>query len=401
MPARQIIIRPGPYALALSLSGMRRYLFDGMGRLVFAHTTEMALRRGLGNRLVEERHCIGSGDGSPVRRDLGSAEKLAFFNELRKELESVRAAAAGGSASIEGGPEQAAAALGWLDRTLGWDYAALESDASEFRRIYPSPVNWLPPDRWLSVVLQITDGPPKRCAQCHCRENATRAKGLSEFRSHAEAVNRLIGPDALRRGVFLGDLNVLTLPLPHLREYMSVARDLFPLALREPGEGFSAYADQFAREHKTRAFWTELAYLGMSRVYLAPESGNPGLLRALGSSGGPLEVLEVVTALRSAGISIRVIVTTGVGGRRHHAAHVQDTVALIRCLDLGLRDMLYIKDFTETDGAFCQYPALVAESDSATDGMVAEQVAAFARAAQRPGSSAARVATFSSSERPL
>ena len=92
-------------------------------------------------------------------------------------------------------------------------YAALDEDAARFRSIY-TPVAILPPDQYLAVVVQATEGCSwNRCTFCDFyRQQPFRIKGDGEFRSHVGDVVSFFGTAiGLRRSIFLADANALVI----------------------------------------------------------------------------------------------------------------------------------------------------------------------------------------------
>ena len=79
-------------------------------------------------------------------------------------------------------------AMQWLDAVVQWDFASLEQDARRYHRIY-KPVSILPPDQYLSVVLQATEGCSyNECSFCtFYRDRKFRIKEVAEFSTHIGA----------------------------------------------------------------------------------------------------------------------------------------------------------------------------------------------------------------------
>lgn len=73
----------------------------------------------------------------------------------------------------------------WLNKVLLWNYDRLESDRERFLSVY-SPVSILPPDQYLSLVLQATEGCHwNRCTFCDFySQTRFQIKSEEEFASH-------------------------------------------------------------------------------------------------------------------------------------------------------------------------------------------------------------------------
>ena len=80
--------------------------------------------------------------------------------------------------------DQMDAALDALARITAWSPSRLAEDAARFRQIY-KPVSILPPDQYLSIVLQATEGCSyNRCTFCtFYRDRPFRIKSPSRVRS--------------------------------------------------------------------------------------------------------------------------------------------------------------------------------------------------------------------------
>ena len=105
-----------------------------------------------------------------------------------------------------------------------WDWAALQADARRFGEIY-RPVSILPPDQYLALVVQATEGCSyNQCTFCDFyRDRPFRVKSADELRAHIAAVQAFFGPAlGLRKSLFLADANALVVPMPRLRAWLDV-----------------------------------------------------------------------------------------------------------------------------------------------------------------------------------
>ena len=228
---------------------------------------------------------------------------------------------------------------------LRWTPEAL-LDPTPYRRAYLWPVSILPPDAYLSVVLQATTGCTwNRCAFCaFYQDRPFRKRNGAEFREHVEAVLDLLGRGRLlRRGVFLGDGNALALQEPLLPLLEEVGR-------RFPGEPILGFLDLFTGVKKEAPWWERLAALGLKRVYVGLETGHPPLLALLHKPGHPKEAISLVGVLKRAGLSLGVILMVGAGGRAYGEAHREDSLRLLSQLPLDRGDIVYLSPFQETPG---------------------------------------------------
>ncbi|NPA30525.1 MAG: radical SAM protein, partial [Chloroflexi bacterium] len=234
-----------------------------------------------------------------------------------------------------------------LAAALAFDEDASRADAARFAQVY-RPIGILPPDQYLAVVVQITEG----CAFNTCtfctfyRGQPFRIKSPSQVDAHARAVRDFLGPGLpMRRGIFLGAANALVAPMRRLLPALERVRAVFP----EPRfADLYAFVDAFSGERKTPADYAALAARGLRRVYIGLESGHGPLLRFLRKPGEPDDALAAVQAMKAAGLSVGIIILLGAGGHTFAAGHVRDTIALLNALPLARDDILYFSELVVT-----------------------------------------------------
>ena len=263
-----------------------------------------------------------------------------------------------------------------------WDWAALQADARRFGEIY-RPVSILPPDQYLALVVQATEGCSyNRCTFCDFyRDRPFRVKSADELRAHIAAVQAFFGPAlGLRRSLFLADANALVAPMPRLRAWLDVIAEARILPV---GAGIYSFMDAFDVQRKTADAWAELAARGLRRVYIGMETGDDGLLRWLRKPGTAADVTEAVSLLKGAGIAVSVIIMTGIGGERYAEAHVCGTIAALNAMPLGAGDIVYFSPFVAQPGS--EYGSLAATEHirPLSDAEIAAQEVAI-RGALRP-----------------
>jgi hypothetical protein len=335
------------------------YSFDRAGRLFGAFVGGRNYRRGLDNRVLEKWSEPGHGR---QQRWLTPAEAESFVTAAYRLAGEAR-----------GRPELAV--------LQGWDWSALQADAARFRQVY-KPVSILPPDQYLSLVLQATEGCSyNRCTFCDFyRDRAFRIKGPDELRAHIAGVLDFFGPAlGLRKSLFLADANALVAPMPRLRAWFDVIAETPAL----PKAGIYSFIDAFNVGRKSLADWAELAGRGLKRVYIGLESGDDVLLRWLRKPGTAGDAIAAVNQLRAAGVRASVIVMMGVGGEQYAAAHVAGTVAALNAMGLAAGDIIYFSPYVDQPGS--EYGRLAAEAGirPLSQGEIADQEAAI-RAEFRP-----------------
>ena len=195
--------------------------------------------------------------------------------------------------------------------------------------------------------MRLTEGCSwNSCTFCSLyRDVPFRVKAKEELARHLSALREYFGPSiALRRSVFLGDANALCVAQQRLLPLVElVARSL-------PGRPLHAFVDAWTGSRRTPSDWRTLGGLGLERVYVGLETGDPGLLHWLGKPGRPEDAVDLVGALKEAGLSAGVIVLLGAGGRRFDAAHVERTSEVLRQMGLRRPDLLYFSEYVVEPG---------------------------------------------------
>jgi hypothetical protein len=261
---------------------------------------------------------------------------------------------------VESGSSRIGALLDALDRCARFDARAARADAARFAMVY-SPIGILPPDQYMSTVLQATSGCSfGTCTFCDLYAAGYRVKTAAEFELHIQAVRDYLGPSILlrARSVFLGAANALAVPLPRLVQLMEVLRGAFHGA-PPPVSGF---VDGFTGALKDADAYRRLASLGLARVYIGLESGHDPLLAFVRKPGTSADAVETVRAVRAGGVGVGVIVMVGLGGRRFAAGHVAETIACVNAMGLGANDLVYFSDLVEVPGT--SYPAQAATGNA-------------------------------------
>ncbi len=320
-------------------------------------------RRGLDGRLLWKRE--GTAEGPRVRRRLSAEEGAPIVEAARKEAEGALVALSSRGAPSEPGDE--APAVASAGRALGTGYAeaprdgspvhrlativamnggALLADAARFLTV-SGPVGILPPDQYLALVVRVTEGCSwNACTFCSLyRDVRFRWKSPDELAAHVAALREYFGRSiALRRSVFLGDANALCLARDHLLPLVEgVARDF-------PGAPLFSFVDACTGQRKSVAEWRAYAALGLKRVYVGLETGDPGLLAWLEKPGTPQDALDLVGALHEAGVAAGMIVLLGAGGERFADAHAARTAEALTAMRLGPDDLVYFSEYVDEPG---------------------------------------------------
>ena len=269
---------------------------------------------------------------------------------------------------------------------LPWTPERLLAERERFARVY-RPIAILPPDQYLSVVLQATEGCTwNRCTFCtFYQDRPFRAKDEEEFARHARAVRDFLGRGILmRKGIFLADGNALALSQNRIEPVFKVAREVFP------GHEIYSFVDLYTGERRPLDQWKRLAQLGLKRVYIGMETGLDELLRFLNKPGSCEELVEFVADLKQAGVAVGLIAMVGVGGKEFAAKHAEATLGALARMPLGPGDLIYLSPFVEQPGSVYEQRRAQAGLTPLSESEIASELARWAREIRRWGFKAAR-----------
>ena len=346
------IISFKPHSLAVSRDATHVVSWDLGGRLYSVYRDDVTWRRGLSGDVLEKR---GSGASrsrtwpTPARAD-AVVDGAATF--ARETADAITTPAWRWSAPVE--PVVAQLVLSHLQLCAQFGAAQARGDACRFAAVY-RPVGILPPDQYLSLVVQATVGCSfNTCTFCDFYHDGYRVKSPDQFRAHVEEVRRYLGASiSLRsRGIFLGAANAMAVPMATLVpvfETLVEELDAIP-------RGVCAFVDGFTGTKKTAGQYRMLSHLGLRRVYIGLESGHDPLLAFIRKPGLAADAVETVCRIKDAGVQVGVIVMTGLGGERFAAGHVTDTVEAVNQMRLGEKDLIYLSDLVEVASA--AYPRI-------------------------------------------
>ena len=354
--ASAVIISLKPHSFALSVDDAHVVAWDRGGRLYSVWRDEVTWRRGLSGHVLEKR----PDRGERVRRMLAHAEADEIVDDAAalalRMAAGMQSPAWSWTSAVDAVVAQEARALLSLAGAFGAE--AARADAKRFAVVY-SPVGILPPDQYLALVVQATEGCSfNTCTFCDLYHEKFRAKSEDEFRRHLGGVLAYLGESvSLRsRGIFLGAANALVLPMARLLPIFEVLLEEADAVRR----GVSAFIDGFSGARKTEADFRLLSHFGLRRVYIGLESGHDPLLAFVKKPGVAAAAVETVRAIKAAGVQAGVIVMTGLGGERYAEGHVGDTIEALNAMGLGAGDLLYFSDMV--DAPQTAYPRIAAAS---------------------------------------
>lgn len=335
--AEELLYSVGRESTVISPDRRRVITFDRAGRLFSYYRHGRTYRRDLAGGLH-----VRTGNGA-VRhwQPLTPEDGEALLNEVHTLTRQVR--------------QQAPARLQQrLDQeVLPWTPAALRAEARRYQAAYQWPPSILPPDCYMSIVLQASTGCSwNKCAFCGLyRDRPFQVRTPEQFAQHAERVRELLGAAwRYRRGIFLADGNALSLSLDRLEPLVHIARQTFP------DHQFYGFIDVYSGQRGEPEKWAALARLGFRRVYIGMETGLDELLALLNKPGSRRELASFVAMLKAGGLAVGLIVMVGAGGRPYARRHAQATVEALAAMDLGRDDIIYVSPFLEQPNT--EYPQL-------------------------------------------
>lgn len=313
-------------SLRISTGRDGAYVFDLEGRPVFFEHKLRSYERGLSGVVVHKTWDHSRSGPRRLVRVLSRSERLRLLNEVFGVVDE--------ALREESDPVVKTRLALIASRGVEW----LVRDETVFNKLY-LPVSILPPDHYLSVVLQAVEGCVyNKCSFCDFyRDREYRPKPPREFKQHVTDVKRWLGLGILmRRRVFLADANALKAPVEYVYSYFKTINEVLPGVT-----GVYSFLDYFSTRLSEDEL-SKLAGMGLKRVYIGLESGSPRVLRLLNKPPDSWAAVKTVLKCKRAGVSTGVIILVGAGGRGPWREHVERTVDTICRMDLGSNDLVYL-----------------------------------------------------------
>ncbi|HEY0839675.1 MAG TPA: radical SAM protein [Vulgatibacter sp.] len=185
-----------------------------------------------------------------------------------------------------------------------------------------------PPSEADAYILQATIG----CSWNHCtycdmyRDKAFRVRDLDETLADIRAAGEAFGRDVSK--VFVADGDALIMDLPYWEAILAACREAFPRLRR-----VSAYATAMNLKEKSVEELARLRSLGLTQLYIGPESGDDATSRRIAKGATFADHVEAAQRAREAGIKLSAIFLLGVGGIERSREHAEGTARLITEMD--------------------------------------------------------------------
>ncbi len=364
----EIIFSDKGTSFSLAFEGVPVDYYDEAGRLLgtFDHDIRAAggvhYRRGLDGKVLERYRTPES--GRKMRAIISESRSRAIVEgpyrrarELRQALANAQSPKVRDLHINETTPGALEAFANRLETAARWTSTRLAEDATRFAEAY-APVGILPPDQYLSLVVQLTTGCSwNRCTFCEFYDSEPfHVKNPIELEEHVRRVLAFMGRSiSLRRSLFLGEGNALTIPHAELLGGLDVLERYFDLSGggsggRVPMDGASAFLDGFSAMQDTAERFAELRARGLARIYLGLESGDDELLRFIRKPAHASGMVDAVERIKRGGLSVGVIVMVGVGGDWFARDHVRKTLRVLREMGLDRSDVVFLSDFVNHPG---------------------------------------------------
>jgi len=362
----KIFINVKPHAISITLNTFTVLTFDKEGRLIWAYLDEHTFRRSFDNRVIEKHRVSGNGQRYRIRKELEEEEKGIFLDSVYSGIRLIYEAIKNGEGNINFPPNVSSNYIEEVEKALGkvatLNHDKLEAEKRRFLSIY-KPVSILPPDQYLALVLQVTEGCWwNKCTFCDFyRDRRFKVKNDEEILKHIKEVREFLGEGIwLRKAIFLADANALTIPEERLLGVLDIVNQEFPIIPKglEGSElskwkskhplhfsGIYSFLDAFIGEIRSTNYYRELKRRNLKRIYIGLESGSNRLLNFLQKPNSAEEALEVVRTIKEAGMNVGVIVMIGIGGEEYFEEHIKETVKVINSMRLEKGDFIYLSEF--------------------------------------------------------
>jgi radical SAM superfamily enzyme YgiQ (UPF0313 family) len=185
-----------------------------------------------------------------------------------------------------------------------------------------------PPSEADSYILQATIG----CSWNHCtycdmyRDKTFRVRDLDETLADIRTAAASFGENITK--VFVADGDALVLELSHWEAILPACRAAFPRMKR-----VSAYATAMNINEKSDDELQRLRELGLSLLYMGPETGDDVTFKRIAKGSDFDEHVEAARRAHDAGMQVSAIFLLGAGGTERTKEHAEGSAKLISAMD--------------------------------------------------------------------
>lgn len=186
-----------------------------------------------------------------------------------------------------------------------------------------------PPSEADALIVQATIGCSwNHCTYCDMYRDKPRfsVRPVADCLDDLRAAARQLGPTVEK--VFVADGDALVMDLGHWEPLLAACRALFPRLRR-----VSCYATAANLAAKSDAELARLRGLGLTLLYIGPESGDDETLRRLAKGGTAADHVVAAQRVKAAGMELSAIFLLGAGGVERSAEHAAASAALATAMD--------------------------------------------------------------------
>jgi radical SAM superfamily enzyme YgiQ (UPF0313 family) len=192
---------------------------------------------------------------------------------------------------------------------------------------YEQPV-FRPPSEADSYILQATIGCSwNACTYCDMyRSKSYRVRELTETLADVATAGALGGASVDK--VFVADGDALGMDMAHWEAVLSACKSAFPRLRR-----VSAYATALNLLEKAPEDLRRLRELGLTLLYIGPESGDDTTLKRIAKGAGFDDHVEAARRAHEAGSKLSAIFLLGAGGVERSDEHAAGSARLATAMD--------------------------------------------------------------------
>ena len=185
-----------------------------------------------------------------------------------------------------------------------------------------------PPSEAYSYILQATVGCSwNACTYCDMyRAKRFRVRDVEESLEDIRQAGERFGDEVDK--VFVADGDALILDVPHWTAILEACRATFPRLRR-----VSAYATAMNLLQKTPEELQTLRELGLSLLYIGPESGDDTTLKRIAKGASFDDHVVAARRAHAAGMRLSAIFLLGAGGTERSAEHAEGSARLATAMD--------------------------------------------------------------------
>jgi radical SAM superfamily enzyme YgiQ (UPF0313 family) len=173
-----------------------------------------------------------------------------------------------------------------------------------------------PPSEADAYILQATIGCSwNKCTYCDMyRDKKFAVRSMEAVLADIKLAAATYGADVQK--VFVADGDALILDMASWRTILAACKDAFPSLRR-----VSCYAMASNILDKSEAEMTELCTLGLTQLYIGPESGDDPTLKRIAKGSTAQDHVEAAQRAHAAGMKTSVIFLLGAGGIERSQEH--------------------------------------------------------------------------------